>query len=171
MKNHADFYATSATVIPIFFLLFAVQNTDVLRVKITQRQKTSDMLWGMAVTVILLTLAEAAALAGLLGMNNMLNLQLIVWSIGLSVEQIVFGYLAGQSKKLLEEMKTDEEYLNNAFSRLYVRHVIWTTRSAMVLPLLITFTASTALFYMGGKLQEMARRTNLSLALVETNRS
>jgi hypothetical protein len=143
MKSHTDFYSAAATIIPVLFLVFAVQNTDVLRVKITRQQSSRDVLFGMAFTMIILTLGEASALAGLLGLDNLLTLALIIFGVGISVEQVVVVYLTGEAKKLLDEAKSEESW-SDPFNKYLTYQAICLTYLAMALPILVTFAAFAA---------------------------
>jgi hypothetical protein len=140
MSSHTDFYSTAATIIPIFFLALAVQNRELLSQKITERQVASDVLFGAGVFIGFLTVSEAAALAGLLGLESSISIALIIFGIGLVIQLMAFLAIRGRPGKLLEELRKDEALWANAKERRSVYNDIWWTRIFIFLPAVITIT-------------------------------
>lgn len=145
MKDYTNFYIVSATVIPVLFLVVAIQNVDVLRTKVTPTQVPSDILFGMAVATILMVCGESAALAGLLGFQSIWFVELAIWGLAFPVQVIVGSYLRGQSKKTLNAMKASESW-NSRSERINTYAVISLVRVAMWLPAVISWVAVIIVF-------------------------
>jgi hypothetical protein len=151
VSSHTDFYSTTATIIPIFFLAFAVQNRELSSQNITNRQVTSDILLGAGLVIGSLTVAEAAALAGLLGLQSSISIALIIFGIGLVVQLMAFLAIRGRPGEILEELQKDEASWANAKKRRGVYYDIWWARIFIFLPAVITIIGMTLVLNSGIK--------------------
>jgi hypothetical protein len=140
MRNYTNFYIATATIMPILFILFAIQNTDILRVRVSRGQVSSDRLLGVAVSVGLLIIAESAALAGLLGFQSMWFVELSIIGLGFSFTAITSSYLVKQIKETVIEMKADPSWKLRE-ERVITRMIIYLTILIAALPGIITIVA------------------------------
>jgi hypothetical protein len=141
MGSHTDFYVTTATIIPVLLLVFAVQNRELLLQNITKAQVKSDVLLGIGTIIAVLTLAETAALAGLLGLQSSPSVAVIIFGIGGATQWMASSSLRGRPSKLLEELKNDEKFRESRAERRGVYFDIWVARILISLPAIITIIA------------------------------
>lgn len=137
MTSHTDFYSTTATIIPVLFLVFAVQNRELLVQHITKEQAESDVIITMGLIIAVLTLAEAAALAGLLGLQTSLSVVIVILALGGTIQWIASSALRGRPSKLLAELADKPLWADNK-ARRGVYFDIWAARALISLPTIIT---------------------------------
>ena len=105
-----EFYATTAQIIPVMLLLFAVQNRETLVARVTSNQTDTDVLFGLSLIIIALLVGESAALAGLLGVEQSWFVPVILVALGLSVEVLVNPYVNASRGTLYRGAKEDSQY-------------------------------------------------------------
>jgi hypothetical protein len=132
MTSRADFYFATATIIPVLFLVFSVQNREFWSREIYENQAESDILLGLGILVGGLTCAEALALAGLLGFRSSFSVAAIILGIGGATQWIATSSLRGRPKKILEDLRRDKAVW--ARERIGAYFDIWVARIAISLP-------------------------------------
>jgi hypothetical protein len=136
MTSHADFYFATATIIPVLFLVFSVQNREFWSKEIYENQAESDILLGLGVIVGGLTCAEALALAGLLGFHSSFSVAVIILGIGSSTQWIATSALRGRPKKILEDLRSNKAVWVR--ERIGTYFDIWVARIAISVPGIIS---------------------------------
>lgn len=142
MAASSEFYATTAQIIPVLVLLFAVQNRETLTTRSFPGHASSDVLVGLSVCMIGLILGEAAALAGLLGVDSTWWPFLIVGSIGIAVQQVITPFIKASRKKLVAEAKGDAEYWSLREDRITTYFSVVLSYIAQYVPMAITLVAA-----------------------------
>lgn len=148
VKDYTNFYIATATIIPVLYVVFAIQNTDILRSKAISKQAAPDALLNTSASLSLLVIAESAALAGLLGFQSIFFVALSILGLGFSFMAISISYLGKQIEKTLTETKADESW-NYRTERITTYIAVWLTGFVMVLPGIIAITAAVIILYRG----------------------
>jgi hypothetical protein len=138
MTGYTDFYSTTATVIPVLFLVFSIQNREFFLKTFYEKQAPSDLLFGMAWIVGSLSCAEMAALAGLLGYEWAISLIIIIIAIGGSLIVLAYSFLNELTTDVVKSYKAHREWHTSKRWRFGVYSVTWMARIAILLPFILT---------------------------------
>ena len=93
VEDLSAFYSTTAQIIPVFILVFVIENRQVLTGKVTGTQTPGDVLLGLTITVAALVTGETAAVLGLLGIDSSFSPLIITFALITSLEMVTRSFL------------------------------------------------------------------------------